>query len=89
MSDFIEWLSVNCDFSDASLSECISRLGPSFVYTVYCGQRAFEQIRAFARHMDHTSPLASQLNVCVEPLAEADEWVVVANGKRVGSHGIP
>lgn len=88
--DFIEWLPVNCNISDASLADCVARLGPARVYTMYCGKRAFEEMRAWLRHtppINH-SPFAPQINVCVEPTAKPDEWVLEAMGKRVGSHGV-
>lgn len=87
---FIEYLATNVNISDASLAECVSRLGGARVYTLYCGKQAFEEMRSWLRHsrpIDH-SPFAPQINVCVEPLAEPSEWVMEANGKRVGSHGV-
>lgn len=90
MSIETEWLLTNCNISDSSLAECVSRLGPSRVYTIYCGKRAFKDARAWLRYsppISH-SPFSPVVNICIEPLAELDEWVVEANGKRVGSHGI-
>jgi hypothetical protein len=88
---FIEW-TVDCDPCDASFAECVARLPPSRVYTLYCGKKAFNDIRAWMRNTSadlQRNPFAPQVNVCVEPMAKDHEWVIESGGKRVGSHGIP
>jgi hypothetical protein len=86
---FIEWLPTNCAICDASLAECISRLPPARIYTIYCGQRAFAEARYWFRFcFEKNSAFTPQVNLCVEPMAKPDEWVLEAGGKRVGSHGV-
>jgi hypothetical protein len=95
---FIEWLPVDCSISNESLADAIARLPPSRVYTIYCGQRAFAEARHWFRYFfEKSSPFTAQVNICVEPLAKTDEWVLVAlvdegtppgRTVRVGSHGV-
>lgn len=87
---FIEWLKIDCDISDASVAECVSRLKPTSIYNVYCGSRAFWSMRAYIRNCHNlSSAFSPQVNVHLEPLAKPDEWIIEANDKRVGSHGVP
>lgn len=66
-------------------------IGPAFVYTLHVSPRALIETRTRLREWGadvRHNPMAPYINLEIDPLFGPHEWVLEANGARVGSRGV-